>query len=105
MGDRLHGRRLQRRRRGRGGAAGLVPFAQGSDGGGSLRIPASLCGLVGFKPSRGLVSGGPLGYGGFGLPTNGPIARTVADAAALLDILAAPVAGEPYQPRRGRPAG
>jgi amidase len=77
-------------------AAGLVPVAQGNDGGGSLRIPASLCGLVGFKPSRGLVSGGPLGFGGFGLPTNGPIARTVADAAALLDILAGPVAGEPY---------
>jgi amidase len=77
-------------------AAGLVPVAQGNDGGGSLRIPASLCGVVGFKPSRGLVSGGPLGFGGFGLPTNGPIARTVADAAALLDILAGPVAGEPY---------
>ena len=54
-------------------AAGLVPFAQGNDGGGSLRIPASICGLVGYKPSRGLVSGGPLGSGGFGLPTNGPI--------------------------------
>ncbi len=86
-------------------AAGLVPVAQGSDGGGSLRIPASLCGVVGFKPSRGLVSGGPLGFGGFGLPSNGPIARTVTDAAALLDILAGPVAGEPYlappRPSRG----
>jgi amidase len=77
-------------------AAGLVPAAQGSDGGGSIRIPAALCGLVGHKPSRGLVSGGPLGFGGFGLPTNGPIARTVADAAALLDVLAVPVPGEPY---------
>lgn len=77
-------------------AGGLVPFAQGSDGGGSLRIPASICGLVGFKPSRGVVSGGPLGHGGFGLPTHGPIARTVADAAALLDVMAAPVPGEPY---------
>ncbi len=85
-------------------ASGLVPVAQGNDGGGSLRIPASLCGLVGFKPSRGLVSGGPLGFGGFGLPTNGPIARTVADAAALLDILAGPVAGEPYL-APPRPAG
>ncbi|MFG1676948.1 amidase [Micromonospora sp. NPDC049282] len=79
-------------------AAGLVPVAQGSDGGGSLRIPASLCGLVGHKPSRGLVSGGPLGFGAFGLPTNGPIGRTVADVAALLDVLARPVPGEPYLP-------
>ncbi|SCG74674.1 amidase [Micromonospora humi] len=79
-------------------AAGLVPVAQGSDGGGSLRIPAALCGLVGHKPSRGLVSGGPLGFGAFGLPTNGPIGRTVADVAALLDVLARPVPGEPYLP-------
>ncbi|MCW6008080.1 amidase [Micromonospora sp. CPCC 205371] len=77
-------------------AAGLVPFAQGSDGGGSVRIPASLCGLVGYKPSRGVVSGGPLGFGGFGLPTHGPLARTVTDAAAMLDALAVPVLGEPY---------
>ncbi len=84
-------------------AAGLVPFAQGNDGGGSLRIPASICGLVGYKPSRGLVSGGPLGSGGFGLPTNGPIARTVTDAAALLDVLAVPVPGEPF-PSPPRPA-
>ncbi len=79
-------------------AAGLLPLAQGNDGGGSLRIPASICGVVGLKPSRGLVSNGPLGFGGFGLPTNGPIARTVADAAALLDALAVPVPGEPFQP-------
>ncbi|MCM0675102.1 amidase, partial [Micromonospora phytophila] len=77
-------------------AAGLVPVAQGSDGGGSLRIPASLCGLVGYKPSRGLVSGGPIGFGAYGLPTNGPIGRTVTDVAALLDVMAQPVAGEPY---------
>jgi amidase len=84
-------------------AAGLVPFAQGNDGGGSLRIPAAICGLVGYKPSRGLVSGGPLGAGGLGLPTNGPIARTVTDAAALLDVLAQPAAGEPYlAPPHGR---
>jgi amidase len=84
-------------------AAGLVPVAQGSDGGGSVRIPAGICGLVGFKPTRGLVSGGPLGFGAFGLPTHGPIGRTVADVAALLDAMAVPVPGEPY-PQPPRPA-
>ncbi|MGK5742342.1 amidase [Micromonospora sp. URMC 103] len=86
-------------------AAGLVPVAQGSDGGGSLRIPAALCGLVGYKPSRGLVSGGPIGFGAFGLPTHGPMSRTVADAAALLDVLAQPVPGEPYLPPVAPPTG
>jgi amidase len=86
-------------------AAGLVPLAQGSDGGGSVRIPAAICGLVGYKPSRGLVSGGPLGFGAFGLPTHGPIARTVADAAALLDVMAVPVPGEPYAAPPAPPEG
>lgn len=67
-------------------AAGLCPISQGSDGGGSIRIPAALCGLYGIKPSRGRVSHSP-GPQSF-LSQNGPITRTVADAAALLDVLA-----------------
>jgi amidase len=77
-------------------AAGLISIGHGNDGGGSVRIPSAICGLVGYKPSRGLVSGGPLGDGGFGLPTNGVLARTVTDAAAMLDAIAVPVPGEPY---------
>lgn len=68
-------------------AAGLLPFAPGSDGGGSIRIPAAVCGLVGLKPSRGRVPTGS-GLGSLaGLVTHGPIARTVADAALLLDAM------------------
>ncbi len=69
-------------------AAGLCPLAHGSDGGGSIRNPSSCCGLVGIKPSRGRVSPAPYGSGSLGLGTSGPIARTVRDAAALLDVLA-----------------
>jgi amidase len=76
-------------------AAGLVPVAQGSDGGGSIRIPASCCGLVGLKPSRGRVSGSPMYGDPVGLSTSGPIARTVRDAAALLDVLAGRRVGDP----------
>jgi amidase len=76
-------------------AAGLVPVAQGSDGGGSIRIPASCCGLVGLKPSRGRVSGWPT-YGEVtGLATAGSLARTVRDAAAMLDVLAGRRPGDP----------
>jgi amidase len=79
-------------------AAGLVPWAQGSDGGGSIRIPASVCGLVGLKPSRGRVSTAPL-YGDLiGLGVSGPLTRTVRDAAALLDVLAGPAVGDPQPP-------
>ena len=69
-------------------AAGLAPIAQGSDGGGSIRIPASACGLVGIKPSRGLVSNGPMPDGLGELVAIGPLARTVRDAVALLDTMA-----------------
>jgi len=77
-------------------AAGLVPVAQGSDGGGSIRIPASCCGLVGLKPTRGRISGAPMYGDPVGLGTAGSIARTVRDAAALLDVLAGRRPGDPY---------
>jgi amidase len=76
-------------------ASGMVPFAQGSDGGGSIRIPASINGLVGIKPTRGRISNAPLGGDVTGLGTNGPLARTVRDAAAMLDAMAGPVLGDP----------
>jgi amidase len=77
-------------------AAGLAPAAQGSDGGGSIRIPSSVCGLFGIKPSRGRISGGPLVPDLAGLSTDGPIARTVADAALLLDVMAGNFPGDMY---------
>lgn len=68
-------------------AAGLLPVAPGSDGGGSIRIPAAATGLVGLKPSRGLVPSGSGMDKLAGLVTSGPLARTVADAALVLDAL------------------
>ena len=75
-------------------AARLVPLAQGSDGGGSIRIPSSTCGIFGFKPSRGRVSVGPSGSDWSGLAVDGPLSRTVRDAAALLDVMAHPMPGD-----------
>jgi amidase len=76
-------------------AAGLAPAAHGSDGGGSIRIPASCCGIFGIKPARGRVSPAP--YGGLeGFSTSGPLTRTVLDAAALLDVMAGYESGDPY---------
>jgi amidase len=69
-------------------AAGLVPAATGSDGLGSIRIPAAWTGLVGIKPTRGMVDISPQVPAWHGLATSGPLARTVADAALLLDVIA-----------------
>ncbi len=66
-------------------AAGLAPLALGSDGGGSIRIPATWCGLFGLKPQRDRVSLEPHDDAWYGLSVNGPLARTVLDAAVFLD--------------------
>ncbi|MDQ6851309.1 MAG: amidase [Actinomycetota bacterium] len=76
-------------------ASGFLPIAQGSDGGGSIRIPASVCGLVGLKTSRGRVSKGPMDVDASRLGVLGPLARTVRDAAAFLDAVAATQPGDP----------
>ncbi len=78
-------------------ATGLAPIAHASDAGGSIRIPASACGLVGLKASRGRVSSGRLREPGTGLPTDGVLTRTVADTAVALDVLAGRGVGETYQ--------
>jgi amidase len=87
-------------------AAGLVPLAHGTDAGGSVRIPASACGLVGVKPSRGRVSNGPTAHDVTGLSTHGVLARDSADAAALLEVMAGVMPGDtttaPGLPTAGR---
>ena len=78
-------------------AAGLCALSHGGDGGGSIRIPASCCGVVGLKPSRGRISSGPLlGEDWAGLATSGVIARTVADVALGLDAMSGHLPGDPY---------
>jgi amidase len=69
-------------------AAGTMPLAHGSDGGGSIRIPASCCGLFGIKPSRGRVSSAPYVSGSLELSQSGPLSVSVRDAAAFLDAIA-----------------
>jgi amidase len=76
-------------------AAGLAPAAHGTDGGGSLRIPASVCGLFTLKPTRGLISHDPL-EDDFALTVDGFLTRTVADNARLLDIVAGSIPGDAY---------
>lgn len=87
-------------------AAGVVPCAAASDGGGSIRIPASACGLFGLKASRGLVPHGPaLGEPMGGIATDGVISRTVRDSAAMLDVLAGATDVSPYLPGGLSPDG
>lgn len=77
-------------------ASGTVAFAHGSDGGGSIRVPASCCGLVGLKPSRGRISSAPGPGDPLGLATEGVLARTVADVALALDVMAGTEPGDPW---------
>ena len=77
-------------------SAGLCAIAQGNDGGGSIRGPAFCCGVVGLKPSRGRVSYAPIGDYQNGIAINGVLSKTVLDSAAVLDIIAGYVPGDPY---------
>src|ERR687893_2468297 len=84
-------------------ASGMVPLAHGSDGGGSIRIPAACCGLVGLKPTRGRISRGP-DLGDDLLVQDGTLTRTVADTAEMLDILSGYEVGDTtWAPPPSRP--
>jgi amidase len=78
-------------------AAGVVAVGHANDGGGSIRVPASECGLVGLKPTRARVSQGPdLGEGWAGYTIDGCVTRSVRDTAAVLDAICGPEVGDPY---------
>jgi amidase len=77
-------------------AARMVPMAHANDGGGSIRVPASECGLVGLKPSRGRVTHDPEGEGWMGATIDGVVSRSVRDTAAMLDCIAGYEPGDPY---------
>ena len=80
-------------------AAGILPMANASDGGGSIRIPASCTGLVGYKPTRGRTAMGPvIGEGWGGQSISHVVSRTVRDSAAMLDASTGPEPGDPYAP-------
>jgi amidase/6-aminohexanoate-cyclic-dimer hydrolase len=85
-------------------AAGIVAFAHGSDGGGSVRIPAASCGLFGFKPTRARLPDGPyIGEGWAGMAIDGFLTRSVRDTATMLDACEGPDLGAPYvAPALGR---
>lgn len=80
-------------------AAGILPFAPGNDGGGSVRIPAAACGLVGLKPGRGRLPDDGPSTSVRNLVTSGPLASSAEDAALLFDVMA----GHRFTPARGRP--
>lgn len=79
-------------------ACGMAPLCTGSDTGGSLRNPAAFCGVVGYRPSPGLVPGNGRGIGLFHLPTAGPMARTVDDVALMLSVMARADRADPLTP-------
>jgi amidase len=85
-------------------AAGLLPFAPGTDGGGSVRIPAAACGLVGLKPGRGVVASGESSGDPARLVAAGPLARSAADAALMMDALV-PSADDPFSAAIGHEPG
>src|SRR6185436_6267764 len=88
-------------------AAGLAPLATGTDGGGSIRTPATFCGLVGLKPTSGAVGRRPI-PSWLETSTHGPMATSIADARLLFEIMRGPVAGDPTAPplsRASRGAG